>query len=221
MNFRKLIEGKTVAIVGPAEYLMGSGYGNKIDEHDIVVRVNRGIELIDTYDSDIGRKCDILYSCLIEKSANAGKIDASLLKNKYGITMVCTPPESTYDGISLKTKFHNLVRPETVSNISKLMPVRIVEHDFHTILAKKINCRPNTGFLAIYDLLRHKPKKLSIYGFSFYLDGFMKGCKNGIVSEQNKDENQFAEQCFKSKRHVQENMFLVAKQTLLNAGLNV
>ena len=41
MNFRKLIEGKTVAIVGPAEYLMGSGYGNKIDEHDIVVRVNR------------------------------------------------------------------------------------------------------------------------------------------------------------------------------------
>ena len=46
----------------------------------------------------------------------------------------------------------------------------------------------------------------------------MTGCKKGIIEEQNKNEKQFAEQCFNSKRHVQENMWLLAKQTLLNNG---
>jgi len=215
-EFLSLINDKTVALVGPAEYLMGSDFGQEIDAHDIVVRVNRGIEMVDVYEKDVGKKSDILYSCLIEKPANAGKLDASLLKDKFGVKMVCAPPESTYEGVAHRTKFHHLVDPKTVKEISKLMPVRIVEHDFHTILARKVRCRPNTGFLAVYDLLRHKPKKLSIYGFSFYLDGFMAGCKKGIVQEQNKDEKQFAEQCFNSKRHVQKNMWLLAKQTLLN-----
>ena len=59
------------------------------------------------------------------------------------------------------------------------------------------------------------PKKLSIYGFSFYLDGFVSGVKSGIVEEQNKSEEEFADQCFNSKRHVQKNMWKFAKDTLL------
>ena len=77
-------------------------------------------------------------------------------------------------------------------------------------------CRPNTGYLAIFDLLAHKPEKLSIYGFSFYLDGFMKGCKSGIEAEQNMTEEQFSRKCFNSKRHVQKNMWSYAKKSLLD-----
>ena len=72
--------------------------------------------------------------------------------------------------------------------ISQEIPVRIVDHHFHNHLAKAVQCRPNTGFMAIYDLLRFKPKILKIYGFSFYLDGFIKGVKEGIEEEQNKTQ---------------------------------
>ena len=41
MSYLKFIEGKTVAIVGPAQYMMGKNLGEEIDNHDIVVRINR------------------------------------------------------------------------------------------------------------------------------------------------------------------------------------
>jgi len=216
MNFTNFINNKKVALIGPAAYMVGSEYGKEIDNHDVVVRINRGIELIDKHAKDIGKKADVLYSCLIEKPANAGKVNGKALKEKYGVKFLCAPPESTFEGFAPETKFHHLVNMKTVDEISKLIPIRIVEHKLHTILAQKVECRPNTGFLAIYDLLKHKPEKLSIYGFSFYLDGFIPGCKEGIIQEQNKNEEQFAHQCFTSKRHVQKNMWLFAKQTLLN-----
>jgi hypothetical protein len=216
MNYKQLIKDKKVALIGPAQYLVGSKHGKEIDNNDVVVRINRGIELIDKHEEDIGKRADVLYSCLIEKPANAGKVNGKTLKEKYGVQFLCAPPESTFEGIAPETKFHHLVNMDTVNEVLEHMPVRIVEHKLHTILAKKVNCRPNTGFLAIYDLLNQSPKKLSIYGFSFYLDGFMPGCKEGIIQEQNKNEEQFANQCYTSKRHVQKNMWSFAQQTLLN-----
>tara|TARA_R110000824_G_scaffold36844_3_gene113933 strand:- start:84 stop:821 length:738 start_codon:yes stop_codon:yes gene_type:complete len=216
MNFEDLITKKKVALVGPAAYMVGSNLGTEIDKHDVVVRINRGIELLDKYKEDVGQKSDVLYSCLIEKAANAGKVRGKTLKEKYGVKYLCAPPESTFQGIAHKTKFHHLVNRSTVNEIKEYLPVRIVDHGLHTVLAQKVNCRPNTGFLAIYDLLKHKPEKLSIYGFSFYLDGFIPGCKEGVYQEQNKNEKQFADQCFTSKRHIQENMWVFAQKTLLD-----
>ena len=83
-------------------------------------------------------------------------------------------------------------------------------------MAKKVQCRPNTGFLAIYDLLNFNPSTLSIYGFSFYLDGFIPGCKSGVEKEKNVTEDEFATMAFNSKRHVQKNMWQYAKDTLRN-----
>ena len=119
-------------------------------------------------------------------------------------------------GIAHRQVFHELVDPEKVAEIASLMPIRIIEHNFHTNLAKILECKPNTGFLAIYHLLGQGPKKLSIYGFSFYLDGFLPGQKAGIEKEKNCTEQEFADMAFNSKRHVQKNMWKYAKQTLLN-----
>ena len=60
------------------------------------------------------------------------------------------------------------------------------------------------------------PKSLSIYGFSFYLDGFISGQKSGVEKEKNCTEQEFADMAFNSKRHVQKNMWQYAKNTLLD-----
>jgi len=209
-------EGKNIALVGPAKYMQGSSYGAEIDSHDLVVRINRGIESIDQFHNDIGKRTDIYYSCLIERAQQTGKLIPVELKEHYGIKCLIAPPNSDMKGIAERTEYHNLVNKKTISEIASLMPVRIVEHDFHTALAKEVQCKPNTGFLAIYHLLSMNPKSLSIYGFSFYLDGFLPGQKAGIEYEKNCTEQEFANMAFNSKRHVQENMWEYAKKTLLN-----
>lgn len=210
-----LVYGKSVALVGPAAYMVGSGCGDEIDSHDVVVRLNRGIECVDEISSDVGSITDILYSCLIEKPANAGKVDPDYLY-QCGVKYVVAPPHSDFQGIAHHTILHELVNPITVKSIQEKIPLRVIDHVFHTELAKNISCKPNTGFLAIYDLLRFSPGILSIYGFSFYLDGFISGIKSGVEQEQNLTEVQFADKCFNSKRHIQKNMWEYAKNTLVD-----
>lgn len=216
LNLSDIVRGKSVAIVGPAKYMEGSNLGEEIDNHDIVVRINRGIESIETFGLDIGYKTDIYYTCLIERAQQTGVLDPNDLKFKYGIKHIVAPPNSDMKGIANKTCFHGLVDLKKVKEIEKLIPVTIVDHKFHTNLAKKVECKPNTGFMAIYDLIRMNPKKLSIYGFSFYLDGFITGQKSGVENEKNCTEQEFANMAYNSKRHVQKNMWQYAKSTLKN-----
>jgi hypothetical protein len=210
-----LFTNKNVAIVGPALYMSGSKLGKEIDEYDTVVRLNRSCESILEYSQDIGNRTDVLYSCLIEKPANAGIINVEKFKD-YGIKLVCAPPASNMKGLSNTTRLHELIDLKKIEKLSKEIPVRVVDHNFHNKLALQVDCRPNTGYMAIYDIIRMGPSKLGIYGFSFYLDGFIKGVKSGIIQEQNKSEEEFAEQCFNSKRHVQKNMWEYAKKTLVD-----
>jgi len=209
-------KGKSVALVGPAAYMKGIGYGKEIDSHDLVVRINRGIESIDEFHNDIGKRTDIYYSCLIERAQQTGKLDAKELKDRYGIGCLIAPPQSDMKGISNKTSLHHLVDMKTVREIESLVPIIIIEHDFHTSLAKAVNCKPNTGFLSIYHLLELGVKSLSIYGFSFYLDGFIPGQKSGVEYEKNCTEQEFANMAYNSKRHVQKNMWQFAKNSLLD-----
>jgi len=214
-SLKELIKDKRVALVGPAAYMENSGLGSEIDSHDIVVRINRGIESISIHQVDIGKNTDVLYSCLIERAQQAGILDVNQLSDHYKIRHIVTPPNSDMQGISYKTDLHSLVDRNKIKKIKDVIPVTIVDHNFHTDLAKKVNCKPNTGFLAIYDLLSMMPDQLSIYGFSFYLDGFIKGQKSGVESEKKCTEQEFADMAYASKRHVQKNMWEYAKKTLL------
>lgn len=211
-NFEKIIKNKSVAIVGPASYLEGSGLGKEIDNHDLVIRINRGCELIKDYSKDIGEKTDILYSCLIEKPENAGKVDLDDLKC-LDLKYLCTTPPPQQDGTSLFTDIHPLVDRAKFNRISEVIPTRIVDHVFWNSIAKEIKSRPTTGYVAIFDLIRYNPSKISVYGYSFYLTGILKGYKSGIVGTT---EQALCEKSFVSKRHNQENMWLYAKKTLLN-----
>ena len=90
---------------------------------------------------------------MIEKPANAGIIDIKKYK-EYGIKIVCAPPASNMKGLSYTTRLHELIDVEKIRKLTEEIPVRIIDHKFHNQLAIKVNCRPNTGYVAIYDILR-------------------------------------------------------------------
>lgn len=209
-----LIAGKTVALVGPAKYMENSCMGQKIDSHDLVVRINRGIESSFVHGNDIGSRTDIYYSCLIERAQQTGNIDADLLQS-VGVKHIVAPPSSDMKGFSRAREFHPMVNRKKVEHLNTEIPVSIIDHNFNNDISSSVRCKPNTGFLAIYDLLRYDPKNIFICGFSFYLDGFISGEKSGVEKEKNCTEQQFSEMAFSSKRHVQVNMWNYAKETLL------
>ena len=212
---KELVEGKTVALVGPAGYMLNSELGREIDEKDVVVRINRGIESTENYPKDIGIRTDILYSCLIETAQQSGELNLEKWRDFYKIKYIVTPPHSDYHGISRSKQYHSMVNHRKVKKISNEIPIRIMEPKFHTEIAKNVKCKPNTGILAIFDLLQHNPKELYIYGYSFYLDGFLPGQKSGVELEKNCTENEFADMAFNSKRHIQKNIWSYCKEVLL------
>ena len=214
-KYFNFLKNKKAIIIGPAQYLTTedfNGFGEKIDkDFDIVVRLNRGMELIEEYSSNIGTRTDILYNCLIEHKDNGGVIDfANLERNK--IQWVCTIPNSDIKGKCYNNELHPMVNQNTVSKITENFNFHIMDYNSYGLLNKEVNCRANTGFAAMYDILHHGVESLFITGFSFYLDAFAPGYKKGCE----RDENEFARQCFKSKRHNQLNQWKYARKTLKN-----
>ena len=103
-----------------------------------------------------------------------------------------------------------MVNQSTVNKITENFNFHVMDHNVYRPLNKEVYCRANTGFAAMYDILYHGVESLFITGFSFYLDAFAPGYKEGC----DRDENEFAKQCFKSKRHNQLNQWNYARKTL-------
>lgn len=58
-KFLKYIKGKSVAVVGSSACLLGQRHGSDIDDHDIVIRINRGIPYA-RYLLDVGGKTNVV-----------------------------------------------------------------------------------------------------------------------------------------------------------------
>lgn len=66
---RSLVEGKTVAIVGRAGSIVGTGNGPAIDAADVVIRVNWLLPTLEEHLPDMGERTDLVYTCLRCKTA--------------------------------------------------------------------------------------------------------------------------------------------------------
>ena len=209
--FSKEIQGKKVILVGPGKYLLDKEMGGFIDSHDVVIRTNRGCELIEKNAKHLGRRTDVLYSCLIEQKENAGPWDKKSLVDDFKIKHLCTTPNMDMKGIATATILHHMVDKQKYLEVSNSIPCRIIDHVFFTKIAIEINCRPTTGYIAIHDILRHDPKKLSIVGFDFYYSGWIDDYKEGMTKMSVKE---VLEKTLNSKRHVHKNMWRHCKSLL-------
>lgn len=161
----KMFKGKTVAIVGggPSTLKNEPGY---IDSHEVVVRVNN----YKLFGDITGKKTDVFYSY-------------------FGGAIKKTKNELQRDGVSLciaKCPNCQFIDSEWHRRNNKMIGV-----DFRYIYQKRAGfwfCKtyvtplesfmemfellgkhiPTTGFSAIYEILKHNPKKLYITGFDFF-----------------------------------------------------
>ena len=214
-SFKSYLKGKRVALVGPANYLSKFKFGEEIDSRDIVIRVNRGMDLVEKNEKHVGSRTDILYSCLIEHPDNGGEIVIKNLLEK-NVKWICTIPYSDASGKKTYPFLHPRVNLIKALKLFFKINLHIYNFKKYSALNKTLESRANTGFAAIFDLLEFDIKELYITGFSFYLDSFFKGYKSGC--ERNEDI--FATQCFESLRHNQKKQWAYLKNYKENKFLN-
>lgn len=200
------LSGKSIALVGPAGYLADAGLGATIDQQDIVVRINRGCEISSALPEAVGRRTDLLYSCLVNHPDNAGDLDCDLYK-RAGVQKVIYVPLVQGSRALPFYKDPNIRIIDYVKIWSRL-GIEVVDVKVMKELYSLVKTRPNTGFAALFHLLSMPIKSLYLTGFSFYLDDFIQGYKAGC----DRESLTFSEQCFMSKRHEQEPQWRLLKR---------
>lgn len=165
--FKNFIENKTIALVGPAESIIGTKKGDLIDKFDIVIRLNKSLPLPENLAEDIGTKTNILYNSLNTSDfPGENKFQSSFLQ-KHNIQFLCCPYpiENNY----FKNDILNYVKRNKFS-----MPFRAINNQLYNSIENSIRTRPYTGTCAIVDLLSYNIKYLYITGLDFYTTKYYK-----------------------------------------------
>lgn len=182
----KDFQDKRVAIVGPSPHLMGTGYGQTIDEYDLVCRVHDYYFKDNT--EDYGTRCDIISNCFIFHHMK------KLLEEKEMVN------ESKYI-ISAGLKMWNAGLAEELGE--KLEPEYIHIPDFWLYkLFTRIGTIGNTGYNTINIMRKFPVKEIHVCGISFYMqkDPYKKSYTNPVHKHKNPDPHKVHDQ-EKQKQH--------------------
>jgi hypothetical protein len=137
------VSGKNIALVGNAQSLLGASHN--IDDHDIVVRMNRGFYVKDKVET-IGKRTDIL---LTSGRAKSNELDLFLHQVRYVIWMSSIKRDSL--------------------NYRQLSQIYFYPLEWWDELYRELGYRPSTGCMGI-DLFSRivGTGEVHIYGFDFW-----------------------------------------------------
>jgi hypothetical protein len=155
---------KRVAIVGGAESVLKEKLGDYIDGFDVVVRINKGVEIIGTQSEYVGKKTDVLFHSFNEIAPHLGgsPITPKLWHEcNVKILLFALNYECGWDILKIfllflknikgRFKFSQLPKDLYLKNLSAVQP-----------------SGPTTGFTAINTVFNCQPKELYITGITFF-----------------------------------------------------
>lgn len=155
--------GTRVALVGCAASAVGGRAGEEIDAADVVARVNFGCPPLADLRADIGARTDILYHVLREgrRWMDAADVDRWHLA-----------------GVRLVVAVHP-VEAGRVRRVARWLADAGIElrsaADVRARLRAELATTPNTGVVAVTDLLAAPLRTLAVYGMDFYRSGHWLG----------------------------------------------
>ena len=174
--YAEYLRDKSVALVGCAASVVGTGQGELIDGHDVVVRINLAVPIPEPMVADVGRRSDVLYHVLY--SANH--------KRQLGRQHTAEEVQGWRDaGVQYLVTRHErgdervrLARPALGD-----LPVIYIDQTWKAAVKRETGTNPNTGTIAIAHLLSLPIRSLYVAGFDFYGSGYYPGY-GGFTAEQ-------------------------------------
>lgn len=179
--------GKRVAIVGGADSAFKEELGDFIDGFDVVVRINKGVEVIEKHYNYVGKRTDILFHCLYEELELGGSPITLDLWKKHAVKKVIFSLNKGYNQYA-QNNFKNFIRKFNcevpVSEVSKQLTRENLK-PFHPL-------SPTTGFIAINTIINCKPAELYITGITFFRTAHHQDYRQGSLAHFQKMMNQHA-----------------------------
>jgi hypothetical protein len=182
IDFLRTLAGKKIVLIGPSEYLMGSGKGSFFDKFDLIVRMNLSCPTPKKLHNDIGSRTDILYHVLLRDSHC--NVVPELFKH-HTTEEIKIWKEDGVKWVVAKLGL-NAERTKKFASINnRIIPwVHFPTKEYDELRAK-IGTAPNMGTIAITHMLQSDLKELHVYGCDFHLTGYYTGY-GGFNEEQAK-----------------------------------
>lgn len=170
-KYNNYLRNKRVIIVGPAGYLNNKKWLSKINDYDVVVRLNKSYPVDKSLHESISTRTDIWYHNMApgDLPSSGGHIIPKELESN-GVKWVSThfPRNLSY----FEDDIAACERKLQESNVNFHAHSDLEQYiTFHSIL----ETRPNLGVGAILDLLSYDIKSLHISGLTFFKGGYMEG----------------------------------------------
>ena len=202
-NFLKYLKGKNVCLVGPAPSIKQLGdQSDLIDSYDVVVRINKALPIPESIVHCSGTKTDVLYNCLNDDPESGGYLHIPYLENEID-WLVCPYPNKSPFFIDIK-KF--------ISMNNERVNFCHFDLEYYNKLELEMGTRPNSGVLAILDLLSADIKSLHITGITFF--------RGGYISEyRDYSEKQVLKRMRNHGNHKQEPQLKYIKNILKNSNI--
>lgn len=155
-------KGKRVCVIGGADTILMKKNGKYIDEYDVIIRVNKGIELIEKQKEFLGSRTDYLFHSFYDiNDENKGSpLTIDLWKNSGLKKIIYAYPSSEKNFQWQFIKFNKLKSNLPLCETTKEQYLNILN-----VLNLHI---PTTGFVALKTVFDSNPKELFITGFSFF-----------------------------------------------------
>lgn len=176
IEFSNLVKSKKVVIVGPADYVDNH---KTIQSYDIIIRLNRGIGMEST--GKCGDRTDILYHAVCTNPENGGPLPEKNTTHVRFAYPYCKPGEiCSFKRSGTIREFHT-VKPQlkTYNNYSIIPKEKYIE--FEHLCDKS---RPNTGMVAILDMLSLDIEELYITGFTLFQSNYCKSYRELVDGKE-------------------------------------
>ena len=180
IDYRSFLKGKTVAIVGPSKSLMYTeANGKYIDSFDVVVRINKGLGVVNRDYS--GSKTDVMYNSLDLHPASGGRVITLELENA-GVKFVRSP-------YPISEAVHNplIYSDPSFKEVISKFSIGHIDPTLYLAIKKETNSRVNSGLGAIIDLLSFDLSKLYVTGIDFYRSSYLHDYNSHKKWETKKD----------------------------------
>lgn len=156
--FLDFFQDRTVAVVGPASTLKGTGFGARIDSCDITVYLHDSVPRIAF--KDYGSRCDVVY-----------RLCHHFYKTEVHLPWRETPPKL----MVAFSSYHPHDKVAVNNNVGwwrKHGVPGVRTGGFHEWYRRTHGSTATTGIIAIGEILSAAPKSVLVAGFSLYHTGY-------------------------------------------------
>lgn len=176
-KYEQFLKGKRVCLVGPSPTVKNIQYDlfrenieqvKQIESYDLIVRLNKSLPMPPSLKEFVGERTEVIYNCMSPDPESGGFIDINYLKNKISWLVSSLPNKKPFSfDIENFEKRNN----QTINFTAPKL-------EFFNKIEQEMNTRPNTGVMAILDILSCEIKELYITGITFFKGGYAREYRN-------------------------------------------